>query len=304
MNLRGVDLNLFVVFEALMAEGGVTRAARRLGVSQPAVSEALGRLRQLMGDELFVRTPRGMVPTARAVAAADTVREALAALQQAAQAGAPFDPARAGETFRICADGYAEMVVLPALVSRLRVQAPGMNLRMVAADSRAAIGLLDAGEAELAIDAFDRGLPKRFDRIELLRERAVCLSRKGHPTLAQGGLTLGAYVELPHVAGSITGSVNRAVVDRALAAIGKRRRVALTVTNYLVLLAVLSETELIATQPERIARRLAALGGLDLHEPPLALPSWSVDLVWGRGAARDPAAAWLRGLICEVCRDL
>lgn len=302
MSLRGVDLNLFVAFEALMAERSVTRAARRLGVSQPAVSEALGRLRLLMGDELFVRTPAGMAPTPRALAAAEGVAEALEGLRQAAQAGAPFDPARTRDCIRICADGYAEIIVLPLLVGRLRAEAPGLDLRMVAADSRAALGLIDAGEAEMAINAFGRALPKRFEQTGLLRERAVCLSRRRHPALGCG-LTLQAYVDLPHVAGSITGAVNRTVVDRALSAVGRRRRVAVTVSNYLALPAVI-QAGLIATQPERIARRLADIGGLEIHEPPLDLPAWSVDLVWGRGAARNPAAAWLRGVIGEVCRGL
>ena len=304
MGLRGVDLNLFVVFEALLGERSVTRAARRLSMSQPAVSEALARLRRLMGDELFVRTPGGMAPTPKALELAAPVGEALAGLRDALDAGAPFDPAAARRTFRIAGSDYAEIVVLPALNALLRREAPGLDLRMVASDPSVAADLLDRGEAEFAIDVFWKALPKRFDRARLMSERAVCLARRGHPALAAGGLTLERYLELPHAARSLTGRPHRGLVERALGERGLERRLAVTVTNVLVLPSLLAGGELIATQPERVARLLAQMANLDLHEPPLPFPSWQVEIVWGRGAARDPAAAWLRKAAERACAAL
>ena len=304
MGLRGVDLNLFVVFEALLAERSVTRAARRLGMSQPAVSEALARLRRLLGDELFVRTPGGMSPTAKALDLGGPIGEALAGLRDALDAGAPFDPAAAKRTFRIAGSDYAEIVVLPALSALLRREAPGLDVRIVASDPSVAAELLDRGEADFAIDVFWKTLPKRFERARLMGERAVCLARRGHPALAEGGLTLERYLELPHVARSLTGRPHRGLVERALGERGLERRRAVTVTNVLVLPSLLADGELIATQPERVARLLARMADLELHEPPLPFQPWQVEIVWGRGAARDPAASWFRKAAERACASL
>lgn len=303
MNPRPPDLNLLLVFDALWRERGVTRAARRLGVSQPSLSEALARLRLMMADELFVRGPRGMAPTAKAAATAGPIAEALASIGSVLAQASPFVPATARRTFRIAANDYAEVVVLPPLIRRLRETAPGLDLRFKAAEPKRAFELLDAGEADFAIDVFPVSLPKRFHRLALLRERAVCLARAGHPGMV-GGLTLERYIESPHVVRWLSGETRRGVVERVLAARGLKRRVVVSVTNVLALPGVIAATDLIATQPERVARRLAAMGGLELHEPPLALPDWSLDLIWGRGGDGDGGAGWLRGLIEQVCRSL
>jgi LysR family transcriptional activator of mexEF-oprN operon len=303
MSVR-IDLNLFAIFEALMLDRSVTGAARRLGLSQPAVSEALARLRRQTGDELFVRTPRGMTPTPRALALEGQVGHGLALLRAAAAPEPAFEPAAAQRTFRLAANDYAEIVILPRLLAGLRRSAPQVDIRILASDPQGAQGFLDAGEADLAIDIFARPLPKRFARATLLSDQAVCLLRPDHPALAHGVLALGDYVGHPHVARSFSGRLHSVPIDSGLAALGLRRRVAVTVTNIWALADVLRQTDLIATQPARIARALAGHVELAITPCPLPTPGWAVEMVWGRAAEREPGLAWLRGRLAAVCGSL
>jgi DNA-binding transcriptional LysR family regulator len=302
--LRGLDLNLLLVLEAALRTRHVTRAARELGLSQSAASHALARLRAALGDELLVRTPRGMVRTARAEALADPLAEALAALGRALAGPEPFDPARATRTFRLgCAD-YAQLVLLPPLMRRLATEAPGVSLFvMPAAQAEATHAALAAGELDLSLGPTIPGAPTGgVHRRHLLDETFVCVVRGGHPVLAEG-LTLERFLDLDHGFIAPRGAPGGAV-DRELAARGRSRRVALTVPHFLVMPHVVASTDLVATVARRVAELVAGPLGLCLLEPPLPIPGFQLGVEWHERAHRDPAHAWLRRCLAEVAGAL
>lgn len=303
MNLRNLDLNLLVAFEAVMAEANVTRAAARLGLSQPALSEALGRLRHVFDDELFVRTPQGMRPTRKAGELAEPIAAAMDILRAGLDAGASFDARQSRRVFRIGCGDYAEAVLLPLLLAHLHRSAPGIDLRMVASTPSLAPDLIDRGEIDAAIDVFPDALPKRFERIKLLDEHAVCVVRQGH-RVVESGLDLAAYAAHAHAARSPVGETGRGLVDRALQQLGVHRRIAVTVSHVLALHAVVTGSDLIATQPSRIAQLFVQAGGVVLLHPPLDLRRWDVDLVHGRQAGRDAALQWLKRSVADVCATI
>jgi DNA-binding transcriptional LysR family regulator len=297
MDLQRVDLNLMVAFEALMAERSVSAAALRLGISQPAMSGSLARLRSLFADSLFVRAGNTMLPTTRAMALAEPVGRALAALRAAVQPPGGFDPATASRTFRISGGDYAATVLLPALTASLRTSASGVDLRFRFIEKDQVLGLLDAGVLDLAIGVFP-DIPKRFAARALFQERFVCVAARGHPALARG-LTLNTFAALPHVLVTERGDAVGAV-DEALRARGLERRVALTIPYVLPLRELLPGSDLVATVGARVGRILAT-SGLALHEPPLPLAPWPLCMAWSRQQDADPGLSWLRALLFSVC---
>ena len=296
MNLHKVDLNLLLVFEALMVEGSVTRAAQRIGVSQSAFSEALGRLRRLFGDELFVRGRGQMLPTDTALAIAEPVANALASVREALNLGLPWSPRTMQRTFRLGVGDYAETLLAPAILERLQAEAPDADLRLVTVDPGGAADLLDRGEIDLAADVFPGDLPRRLDRTVLCREEALCLVRRGHP-FAGRQISVAEYAAAAHVVRSPAGAVGRSVVDLACAAAGFNRRVVCNVTHVLALPLVIGGSDLVATQPSRVAAFLASNAELATFPPPVAIDGWSVELVAGRRGGSDPAIAWLARLV-------
>lgn len=301
VNLGALDLNLLRVLDALLGERHVTRAARRVGLSQPATSHALARLRAALGDPLLVRGPGGaLVPTPRAAALQPRLRAALDAVAAALRGDAPFDPATARSTFRIATGDYAEMVILPGLMARLARDAPHVDLRVVppasGGDEREGLA---AGEVDvvLAPRRGPGGAAGLYER-RLFDETFTCLVRRGHPATAQR-LTLARYEALSHVLVAPRGTPG-SFVDDALAALGRRRRVALTVPHFLVAPHVVAATDLIVTLASRIADVVA--GPLDLVAlpPPLELPGFTMSLWWHERNHHDPAQRWLRDAIATV----
>ncbi len=298
VNLGALDLNLLRVLDALLGERHVTRAARRVGLSQPATSHALARLRAALGDPLLVRGHGGaLVPTPRAAALQPRLRAALDAVAAALRGDAPFDPATARATFRIATGDYAEMVILPGLMARLARDAPHVDLRVIPApDDRVALA---AGEIDCVLAP--RRAPSEavggYER-RLFDETFTCLVRRGHPAAAQR-LTLARYEALPHLLVAPRGTPG-SFVDDALAALGRRRRVALTVPHFLVAPHVVAATDLIVTLASRIADVVA--GPLDLVAlpPPLELPGFTMSLWWHERNHHDPAQRWLRDAIATV----
>ena len=301
MNLASVDLNLLVAFDALLRERNVSRAAARVGLAQPSMSNALSRLRALLDDELFVRTPRGMEPTAKALALAEPVQSALAEIGRALDPGEAFDPRRTHRSFTIGAADFVEFILIPPLLELLRREAPGADLRIRAFDRRNVFDLLDRGELDLALGVFPE-LPKRFRKARVLEERFVCLARAGHPELGKG-LDVESFTRLPHILVSPRGDPT-GVADRILARMGRKRRVAVTVANFLSLPFVVGASDLLGIAGERIAERLAAPAGVELHPLPIALRGFTLSMIWGAGSQRDPACDWLRSKLREVARDL
>ncbi len=297
VNLAGVDLNLLVVFDAVMTERSVTRAAARIGLTQPACSHALARLRALFGDPLFVPTPRGMVPTPAALAVGDRVAEILRAIEGVLDAGAPFDPARAEQLFTIGLSDYAAFLLLPGLVVRVAREAPGVRLVVRHTSHDLGPAMLADGAVSVIVGHFP---PPGADLAEtvVFHDRFVVAGRAGHPAF-DAPLTLERFVALDHLHVSLRGEP-QGQLDRELRRHGAARRVAVTVGHFLVAPFVIAAGDLVATEPARLLTPLAARLGLTLVEPPLALPPFRVSVMWHRRTEADPPLVWLRGVIAAL----
>jgi len=299
MRLADVDLNLLLVFDALMRERSVTLGARRVGVGQPAMSAALGRLRRLFGDELFVRAAGALQPTPKALRIAPRVAEALERVRAALAEEAPFEPATAAETFTLAGTDYTSHVLLPALAARLRRDAPHVDLRVVGYDKDAAAGILDRGEADAVVGVF-ADPPERCVRTPLFRERFVGVCRAGHPALRDGAVGAEAWAALPHALVSVRRDAAGAL-DDGLRRLGLRRRVVLTLPHVTALPAVLAASDLVSALPARMAGALAD-AGLRTFELPVEAPEWEVAMLWSPTARTDAAGAWLRAAVVEAAR--
>lgn len=287
-----LDLNLLLTLDVLLDTLNVTRAAERLNLSQPAVSVQLGRLREHFDDPLLLPGPRGMRPTARALALAEPLRAALEALGQAVAPSAPFDPARATLTWKVAATDYGETcLVLPALV-RLREQAPGTRLAVLELNPPRLAQAAEQGQLDLAFHTRE-GSPPGLHCRSLFHERYVLAGRAGHPGLA-GALSLERFAELEHAIVSPDGGGFAGVTDQALASLGLQRRVVLSVPHFLFLRAALMQTDLVAMVPLRLVQ---GEPGLMLAEPPLPVPGYEMVMLWPERLHRDGAHRWLRECI-------
>jgi DNA-binding transcriptional LysR family regulator len=300
MNISATNLNLFVAFDALIAHGSVSRAARQVGVTQSAMSNSLRNLRALLGDPLFLRTSHGISPTPRARELAPTVREALRLLERTLGPVA-FDPATSTRTFTLMASDYVEFVLLPRLVAHVARRAPGIQLRMLPWGLQQVPDELARGDADLMLGFYDK-VPAHHREVLLFEERYACIVRKGHPRV-RGRLTLKTYVQLQHVmvtqsAGATSG------IDRALAALGHTREVSLRVSHFLNVPTLVASTDYAAALSRRVAEPFAKLLPLQLFEPPLELRVSRVGMVWHESLDEDPAQRWLRAAVTDVCARL
>jgi DNA-binding transcriptional LysR family regulator len=298
-SLAGIDLNLLVVLDALLTERHVTRAARRIGLTQPAASHALARLRALLDDPVLVRGPGGgLVPTARAEAIAPALRTALDGIAAALRGTPGFEPATARRTFRIATNDHAELVLLPRLVARLAVEAPCVDLWVVQTPEDPGAALA-AGAIDGAIGVWrGRAWPAGIYERRLFDDDFRCVVRRGHPAAAQR-LTLTRFCALSHLLVAPRGT-RGGLVDDALAAQGKRRRIAIAVPHFLVAPHVIAETDLIVTLAARVARVFAEPLGLVLLPPPVELRRFTTSLVWHERVHHDPGQRWLR----ELCQSV
>jgi DNA-binding transcriptional LysR family regulator len=301
MNVSGLNLNLLPVLDALLVERSVSRAGRRLGLSQPAVSNALAQLRRVFDDPLFHRGRSGMMPTERALALAGPVRAALGALEEGIVATKPFVAARETRTFTLLMNDFVAFAILPSLVAWLAREAPGVRLRVRAWQDGGEPRDLEQGDADLAI-GFRRRLPAVYRVRRLFEDRLVCVLRPGHPALASGKLTLADYLALSHVVVS-TQADARGLVDRVLARRGLTRTVALQLSHFLLVPAIVGATDLVAALSESVAAPFVAAGALRSVAPPLRLPGSSVFLIWHVRSEGSPAHAWLRDAVEGSLRD-
>lgn len=300
IDLSRTDLNLLVLFEAVLHEGHVGRAAERLHLSPSAVSHGLGRLRRLLDDPVFLRTPKGVVPTARALDLAQPIGEVLAGARRVLATAQPFDPATSTRAFTLGVPDGATSFLLP-LLARLRDEAPGLDLRLrqlLPAPSAEPPGNWDAAWADLDARALDLAIgpfaqiPARFTATDLREEDFVIAARSGHP-FAQDP-SLDAYCASAHLVTSQTGDP-LGFVDMALARQGLSRRVALTVPSFFMALAVAAATDLLVAVPRSFARTHAQ--GLAVAESPLPLPRFTIRAVLPRAALADAGLAWLHGTL-------
>lgn len=299
MDLSRVDLNLMVAFDALMAEQSVTRAAQRLGLSQPAMSSALGRLRRLLADPVLVRTSTRMVPTLRAMELIGPVRQILNQVEAALSAPAPFDPASTRRRFRIATNDYVEAVLLPRLVREIAQAAPGIDLEVLQLGSGYPEEALQTGKLDLAI-GFSHNVPPALHSRILFKDRFICAVRADHPGVGKR-LTLPQYIQLPHVLVSQSGGVT-GIVDNALSLHGLERRVSVTVPHFVVTPHVVAQSDCIVTLAERVARTFADILPLRLLKPPVFLPAIRVAMAWHERSAHDPALQWLRETLRTISR--
>ncbi|MCO6414962.1 LysR family transcriptional regulator [Siccirubricoccus sp. KC 17139] len=300
-DLGTLDLNLLRVFDAVARERHVTRAAERLHLSQPAVSNALARLRAALGDELFLRRPGGVEPTALALSLAGPVAEALDRIAGAILAQAPFDPATTDRVFPIAFSEYAEAVLAPPLIARMQLEAPGAMLAIRHADRTNWEALLAEGQAVLALGMLPDP-PALYTRLRLLPEVFCTVMRAGHP-LAEGELTLERFLSVPHLLHSPNGSRDGAL-DGMLARTGHKRRLGAVVAHLAGVPEILRGTDLVMTLSARLAQLLAEAHGLVVRPTPVAIRHSRLSLVFHRRCEADAGHAWLRRLILGVAREI
>jgi DNA-binding transcriptional LysR family regulator len=298
MNFAAVDLNLLRVFDALMRERSATRAGERVGLSQPAVSAALGRLRHLLGDELFVRQANEMVPTPRALALGEPLRDALARIEQALSAGARFDPAAEVRDFTLLGSDFVSMLMMPDLFETVARLAPGIGLRLLDSARGDVDQLLINDKIDMAVER-PLELPDWISRQTLFRSSFAIIAAKGHPDLAAAGvhegdsIPLDLFCTLPHALRSIDGSTTGYISD-ALATMGRRRRVVLTLPQFYGVARAVSRGHLLAGVPEHFARAVASELQLGIYRPPISVPVPQLSLYWHRRHDHEPAHRWLR----------
>jgi len=299
MDLHGINLNLLVAFDALMAERSVTRAGTRIGRTQPAMSAALSRLRALLGDELFVRGPAGLQPTPRALDLAEPLGRALADIQRMLAFTQAFEPRSSALVFTLGLSEHPTFVLLPRLVARLRDVAPAITLRVRSFTARDdAVTMLDAGEVDLAIGVPPTTQAGRILIRPLFEERFVCILRRGHPA-AELPLDLPAFLTLSHL---LVSPENERFghVDAALAQRGLKRRLALTLPQMYAAPTLVARSDMIATLMAGVIPASGHADGLTVVDPPLDLDPVPFVMSWHRRNDGHPAQRWLRETIAAL----
>ncbi|WP_028294015.1 LysR family transcriptional regulator [Oceanobacter kriegii] len=302
-DIRTLDLNLLKALDVLLDERNVTRAAQRLGVTQPALSGMLSRLRDSFDDPLFTRTQRGIVPTTRALELAAPLKNLLRDAEALVQPQA-FDPATANMQFSIAATDYALRAVGLPLLSRLRQQAPGIQVALLPVQDAELTEKMERGDIHLALMTPESCQPDWRGR-KLFRERYVVAMREGHPVLQQDW-DLTAFCQWQHALVSYSGGGFRGVTDTALEAMGVEREVMVSVSSFLVIPELLAGSDLLAVVPERL---VAGIDGLVTLEPPVAIPGFTKLAAWHERVHRDPAQRWIReqlflAMACEDEQDM
>ncbi|WP_043286266.1 LysR family transcriptional regulator [Paraburkholderia oxyphila] len=296
MNINTVDLNLLKAFDAMMRERAVTRAGASIGLSQPAMSHALTRLRDIFNDELFVRTSRGMDPTARALALAVPIQGAIQELRTVLESNLPFSPATAHRTFSIGMTEYAEIALVAQLIATVREQGERIDLRLRGVTKDQYVSLLDDGILDIFIGHLDER-HRRLHTIALLEDPLVLVASRNHPILSNP-ITIDSYVAWPHVLVSPTGEA-RGPVDSLLAKEGLKRRIATTVTTFLALPLALEQSDLIASIPRQVAYQLSDRYDLAIGRLPFEHLVES-GMAWHERSTEDTAHLWLRQTIQSI----
>ena len=299
MDIRAVDLNLFKAFEALHGERAVTRAAARIGLSQPAMSHALSRLRGLFADDLFVRTADGMEPTARAREIAPLIAAAIEQIETALNLGVGFDPAASLATWTAGMGEYAEVALVGRLATAFASEASQATLRLLPLNGREAAEQLEHGTIDVAV-AHIRTMPPTIDTTVLFRDPFVVVARKDHP-ITRAPLTVEAYASWNHVLVSPRGGGSGAL-DRLLIDYGQRRRVAVLVATYLAVPAALANSDLIATVPSRAAALIATHAEIVTLPLPVSF-SATISMAWHRRTASERSQVWFRELLIKAAEE-
>lgn len=311
MNISRIDLNLLVYLDVLLRERNVTKAASQLGISQPAMSNGLKRLRELFSDPLLVRTSEGMTPTERATELEPQVRAVLADIEKAVQPREDFDAKGSERVFRIMASDYAESTLFPALLKRLRNDAPGVTLDIMTPSD---VSFLDVeqGKVDMVINRFD-SMPQSFHQLTVWRDSFSCLMSKKNP--ARLDFDLEKYLQSKHVWVSKTGmgvgvGVNPSDVqrlgwvDEALAKAGHKREITVFTRHYQAAMLLAEQKDLVVTIPSRAARLQSKNSRVVIKEPPFEIPPLELKMAWSPLLQNNPAHQWLRRLIAEVAKTV
>ena len=289
-NLRRIDLNLLVTLEALLTERNVTRAAKRLHLSQPSVSVQLGKLRQIFADPLLAPAPGGMFPTTRAQALLKPLRAALADMSLVLEPRPGFDPATAEMTWQVAGADYAEYAVLMPVLGLLRKAAPAVRVAFREAGHSRMIKQLESGVIDLGLLAME-DVPQRLHHQRLFKEHYVLAARKRHPAL-KGKITVDTLCQLDYVVVSPDGGGFRGVTDALLESRGRKRRVVLSVPHFLFVPEVVAQTDLVAMLPSRLVKDRS--DRIQVITPPLPIPSYEMAMIWHERSHQSAAHIWLR----------
>lgn len=311
MHLNRVDMNLLVYLDALLRERSVTKAAHKLGISQPAMSNGLRRLRDLFEDPLLIRTSDGMTPTERASELEPMLRLALQSLEKVVQPRAHFDAHESHRVFRIMASDYAESTLIPALLKRLTVEAPNVSLDIMT-PSDVNFSDVEQGRVDMVINRFDQ-LPQSFHQMTIWSDNFCCMLSEDNPILDNFSLT--NYLKARHVWVSKTGyGVGVGVdpsdvqklgfVDEVLHQLGKKRNIAVFTRHYQAAMLLAEENNLVVTIPARAAHLQARNPRLAVKAPPFEIPSLLLKMVWSPLLHHDPAHRWIRRLIIDVAEEI
>jgi DNA-binding transcriptional LysR family regulator len=304
VNLAAFDLNLLRVFDAMMLELSTVRAGERVGLSQPAVSSALGRLRSILGDELFVRDGNRMMPTPRALQLKEPVRRALAQIEEALAASAGFAPQTSTRSFMLIGSDYFSTLLMPKLAARVTPIAPSIMLQMMDYPSADVFGLLSDSKADIVLD---RALetPEWIASQKLFRSWLVCIARRGHPLMSARGIRPGeavpadVFCAIPQVLRSADGS-RTGTIDPALQSLGLSRKVVITVPHFQAVALAVATSDLLGSIPVHFARLVAERLELDIFMPPMESPAMDVTMYWHRRLDRDAGNGWLREQLVAV----
>ena len=299
VNLRSVDLNLLVVLDALLTELHVTRAGARIGLSQPAMSSALARLRTMFGDELLVRTVAGMTPTPRALDLIEPLQQLLRRTERLLERDQSFDPAVSTMQFRIRMSDVLEQLLLPRLLAAFRLQAPGIALDIVHLSPQATVAALEADEVAVAV-SMDLDHTGSVRSKPLLSDRIVCLLDHRHP--AATDMTMEHFLNAPHLKVSMSPTDGR-YVDSALSAMGRTRRIAVNVPHWLVAPSLLRGSAMITVISERLASNFAC-DGLCVRDLPFTSPPFAWSIYWHRRHDSSAAQKWLREQFQAIAQSL
>jgi DNA-binding transcriptional LysR family regulator len=297
VNFGRLDLKLLLVFDALMIERSVTRAAERVGMSQPALSNALSRLRDFFNDGLFIRSSEGMRPTPRALELAIPVGQALRQLQAAIEP-LQFNSRTAHRSFRLALSPHAEMVLLPPLIRRIQDEAPGIDLHIFPKSNSLVLAQLDANEIDFALGAIPNA-PSRFMRLDLMQDRYYCIMRPDHP-LAGKELTIERYLEAKHLLVHPVGASSN-LVDVALKRCGLMRQKTLIISQYATAFEIVANTNFTTTLLGGIYRLFERNYRYEMLVKLAPVEPLMISLFWHEGLTNHPAYDWLRETIRETC---
>jgi len=300
IDVRRADLNLLIVFQRLLAERHVGRAAKRLHLTQSAASHALGRLRAMFGDPLFVRHPKGIEPTVRALALAPIIADILDRANSMLASSAGFDPNRP-HSFTIGGTDLSVFTVLIPLIKRLRARAPAVDLRVRSLDGTRVVAAFDRQEIDCALMPFPEA-PARIAREPAIKERFVGIVRRGHRAFKRKRITAANWAALPHLLVSPRGE-DSGEADEHLAELGLNRRIVTVVPHFLAAPLIVANSDLVTLTTERVARHFAKKLDLIIFEPPVPMRGFTIDLLASVARVTDPALQWLREQIFQICSE-